>query len=70
MTYLWIYDDNAKKPTATKIAEALGLYRSRFGAPATVILLNPSDVPAGPLLGARVEPAANVQRNNFWVGRE
>lgn len=69
-TYLWIYDDTPKRAMDAKLENALGLYRSRAGVPATVILCNPSDAPAQAPTGVLVRPAANVGRNNFWVGRE
>ncbi len=67
MTYLMIFDDSKSTP-AQKIAGACERYADRFGARATVVLVNEKDRTDMP--GIRVEVRATVQPNNIWIGEE
>ena len=66
MAYLGWFDDNPKKPSAAKIAEACAAYRARFGIAPTVILCNELDLAV--VDGVRIEARPYVRRFNFWAG--
>jgi hypothetical protein len=62
---LW-YDDDPRKPSEQKIAQALERYKEKFGlAPDTCY------VPAGVQVTVprlRVVPSRAVRPNHFWIG--
>lgn len=66
--YMMWFDDNTKKPVARKIDEAVEAYMRHFKTRPNVVLVNEADRIDVP--GIRVQVAAYVQRNNFWVGWE
>ena len=64
--FLGWFDDNAKKTTADKIAEAMAAYVARFRTQPSVVLVNEAeriDVP-----GVTVRSEAYIRKNNYWVG--
>lgn len=66
--FLCIYDDSAAT-AAAKIANAIVMFRMRFGAvPDQMlrVLVNEMDIAAVP--GIRVQSEAHIQRNNFQIG--
>ena len=70
MTFLWWFDDNAKRTPAQKIEAGAAAYQTRYGAPCTLVLVNEADTPDAPIDGLTVRPAANVRRHNYWFGQE
>lgn len=67
MTYLLIYDDS-KKAVIAKIAAALDVYRDRFHAPATIVLVNASELVD--IAGVAVRSESYIRPNNYWIGQE
>ena len=67
--YLEWWDDNPKKTTAAKIAEAIAAYVARFQArPAEVLACELDRGELREVDGVPVRSAANVRRHNVWVG--
>jgi hypothetical protein len=66
--YLGWYDDNGKKTTAEKIAEACAAYVTRFGTRPNIVLVNEAERVEVEGLTIRVEKY--IRRNNFWIGYE
>lgn len=67
--YMMWFDDNAKKPTSTKIAEAIAAYKRHFKTQPNVVLVNAAEAPCE-VAGASVRVASYVRRHNYWVGIE
>jgi len=65
MWLLW-HDDTKGRASADKIAGGVQAYRDRFGVGPEQVLVNEADIAVVP--GIRVESAAHVRANNFWVG--
>jgi hypothetical protein len=65
--FVW-FDDNAKKPAAEKLSEAIAAYAERFQARPTLVLLNAADQLETADVTVRYE--RTVQPNSFWLGRE
>ena len=66
--YLAWFDDNAKKPTATKIAEGAAAYEQRFHHAPLVVCVSQAQASIDTPL--QVQPLPTVQVNNFWFGME
>lgn len=66
--YLGWFDDNPKKTTALKIAEAIDAYVDRFKTRPNIVLVNEAD--SADIQGVRVRAEGYIRRNNFWVGWE
>lgn len=66
--YLLWFDDNAKKATETKIAEAIAAYQARFSAPPNVVLVNEGEQVS--VAGVLVRAERYIRKSNFWVGFE
>src|SRR5574341_2643 len=80
---LW-YDDDAKRPLAAKVANAVEYYKNKYGAAPTVCYVHPNMLPAerassnesalstaeGPRVSAGVQlrPMRAVMINHFWLG--
>lgn len=64
MYILWF--DDSKKSTTDKVVGACSAYHERYGVRPDVVLVNEVDLCVVP--GIRVECAAHVPRNNFWIG--
>lgn len=67
MFLMW-YDDNPKKPTQQKIAEAVARYQERFQSAPNTVLTNEAERIA--VDGMVVRSAGYIRRSNFWVGWE
>lgn len=68
MLYLMWYDDNAKKATEAKIAEAIEAYQQRFHGPPNVVLVNEAEMAS--VAGVLVRAERYIRKSNFWVGWE
>jgi len=68
MIYLGWFDDNAKKPVPTRIAEAVERYIQRFGQQPNVVLV--SDREGVEIAGLKVRPTHHIRPNNYQIGRE
>jgi hypothetical protein len=68
MLYLHCYDDNPKKPTAARLAEACAAYEARFGEKPDLILISEQDAGAT-RDGCEVRVEKRVGPNNYHVGR-
>jgi hypothetical protein len=66
--YLGWFDDNPKKTTAMKIAEAIDAYHQRFHTAPNVVLVNEAE--KIDVAGVNVRSETYIRRNNFWVGFE
>lgn len=66
--YLLWYDDNAKKPTEQKIAEAIAAYHQRFHGPPNVVLVNEAEQVS--VAGVLVRAERYIRKSNFWLGVE
>lgn len=66
--YLGWFDDNSKKPTETKIAEAIQAYVDRYHTSPNVVLVNEAE--RVEVAGVAVRSESYIRRNNFWVGFE
>jgi hypothetical protein len=69
MFLMW-FDDNAKKPIATKLAEGAAAYQKHFGHACNVVIVNDADKDTPAPAGLTVKATAYVRRNNFWFGLE
>ncbi len=67
MYLLWM-DDNTKKPTEQKIAEAIAAYQARFSAPPNVVLVNEAEEVS--VAGVLVRVERYIRKSNFWIGVE
>jgi hypothetical protein len=66
--YLWWFDENPKKATELKIAEAVDAYVFRTHTKPNVVLVNDQDY--AEVAGVEVRRTGYVRRFNFWVGWE
>jgi hypothetical protein len=66
MAFLLWFDDDSKRPTAQKIAQAVEAYQERFKTAPSVVLVNEGDLCDVP--GVEVRSEGYIRRNNFWVG--
>ncbi|MBK8200186.1 MAG: hypothetical protein IPK75_17710 [Acidobacteria bacterium] len=66
--FLAWFDDNPKKTTGIKIAEAIAAYMARFQVRPTVVLVNAADLVEVP--GVTIRAVGYVRANTFWVGQE
>lgn len=66
--FLMWYDDSPKLATATKVAEAVDAYHTRFRCPPNLVLVNEADLVRIEGLEVRVSPT--IHRHTFWVGRD
>src|SRR5690348_3283498 len=67
-TFLGWFDDSAKKPVQTKIAEAVERFNYKFGFAPDVCLVHEGEEIEFP--GVTIRPARHIRPNYFWVGRE
>jgi len=67
MTYL-VWQDLSRTPQAEKIQAAAAAYARKFGAAATVALVNLTEVVE--VVGLSVQPSPMVQVGSVYVGRE
>jgi hypothetical protein len=65
--YLGWFDDDVRKPVPQKLREGAERYREKYGADATMALVNPAQ--ACRCEGLVVKPASYVRVHYFWVGR-
>lgn len=61
-----IWFDDSKMAACDKIAGGIAAYRERFKTAPEQVLVNESDLAI--VQGIRVECAAYVRANNFWIG--
>ena len=66
--FLGWFDDTAKKPIQTKIAEAVERFTYKFGFAPDVCLVHEGDEVEMP--GVTIRPARHIRHRYFWVGRE
>lgn len=66
--YMMWFDDNAKKPTATKIAEGAAAYENHFHHAPLVVCVSLTTTLDDTTL--KVQPLRTVQKDNFWFGME
>ena len=64
---LWF--DNSHTALAEKITRAADYYRNKYGAAATVVFVNPSDLAPVQLAGLEVKPSRQVMKNHLWLGQ-
>lgn len=67
MFLLW-FDDNRKKPVATKIEEGKQAYTRHFKCAPRVVLVAPSATTEEAIAGLKVVPRSYVRTHNFWFG--
>lgn len=68
MSYLGWFDDNPKKATVAKIAEAIQAYVDRYKTAPNVVLVNEAE--RVDVEGVTVRVERYIRRSNFWVGFE
>ena len=67
---LWL-DADKKRDIADKVARAAARYLSKFGQEPNLCYVNASMIDSTlQVNGVRVEPAHNVLKHHFWIGRE
>lgn len=65
MFLLWL-DDNPRKPTPQKIAEAMQAYADRFQSQPNTVFCNEAELCDIP--GVLVRSEGYIRVSNFWVG--
>lgn len=67
--YLVWFDDDRKKTSGVKIAEAVAAYERKFRKHPNIVLINEQDrtEPAGDV---RLRPLTYIRPSNFYVGWE
>jgi hypothetical protein len=68
MFLMW-FDDDRKKTSSEKIAEALAAYERRMGSRANLVLVHTEEVGDAPA-SVEVRPQPFIARSNFYVGYE
>jgi len=66
---LW-YDPDPKANLTAKLARAAEYYRTKYGKPATLAIVNPKDHPGGDLqaAGCVVKADQVIRHKHFWLG--
>ena len=64
--YLAWFDDNAKKKSVDKIADAVARYKEKFGRTPNVVLVNTGEIIETGNIEVRY--SSYVSRGNYWVG--
>jgi hypothetical protein len=67
-TFLVWFDSSKRSTVEDKINDARHSYQVRYGAPANVVYVHPTQVVA--VAGVEVKPRNETQRDTFWVGHE
>lgn len=67
-SYWGWYDDDRKKDSAIKIAEAVEAYHDKFGTAPNVVLVHEADLATHP--GVKVRAASFLRRFTYWIGWE
>lgn len=67
---LW-FDNDTKSSLPEKVKRAADYYRRKYGEVPDLCLVNPAMLEKGNVEGTevKVETAADIQPNHFWVGR-
>jgi hypothetical protein len=67
-TFLVWFDDSKRSTVEDKINDARHSYQKRYGAPANVVYVHPSQVTE--VKGIEVKGRKETQHDTFWVGVE